>query len=409
MRGRLNYLLMLRRNSQKERARARSSTIILTVLMIIMLVSANTAKSFAQNMYNDMKLPNENFVMLSIARSSDPTNTRTPPVFSRADIKALSEKEYIDKISAYSTVSIILPIQCPSKDKEMNYRTSTIRSVDPDFFSLADITFMEGSAFSGNDDEHAVIGYNLALQNDLQVGDTLLITKEHLSQRTVTIVGIMEQLPAQKFSLLLSKFNNSIFINADSNWVRDTTLFNGVYLTTYTADDRAMREYCEDISNYFEYAEFRTQIAPTEIVVAENRLDVWDTTNIWMDYIMLFEAIFGVLLLFVLLFGMVSKVMIMVMDSIEEYKTLSFIGASFYQLVMVVSDKVLSMTVKGGIVGAVLALIIQIVFTHFTGIPFIFDIPIMLISIVASLIVCELSALLVMKHERKNLSINERG
>lgn len=402
-----NYYSILRKNNAKEKIKNRSSVMVLVVLILVMLVSFNCAKSFAQSMYNDMKFSNENLISLGIARVDDLTNIRNPAIFSRSDIQHLENEGYIDCLSAYSIVSINLPIYCSSQNRDLSYRASSIRAVDPDFFSISNISFSDGDNFTETDSTSAVIGYNVALSNKLKVNDNLEITRENGTKHTVKISGIMNRLPAQKFNILLSKLNNSIFINASSDWVDEYTLFNSIYISTYPVNDNLMQQYCQNISEFFNYQEFKNRIAPTEVVTTESRLSVWDTTNIWMNYIILFALIFGGLLIFVLLFGMISKVTILVMDSRKEFIILSSIGASYRQLLNIISFKIMFIILKGGVIGALIALLIQNLISKYTNLPFTYSIPMAFISIIVSIFISEISVLIVMKREKSNLIIYE--
>lgn len=335
--------------------------IILAIVLIAIFLIFNVSYAFSNSLYNNMRFPTDNFCMLSIAQNSNRLVNRNPSVFSNSDLDILLQDRHVKYVSGHSFLSVS-SVRSHGAQIDVN----SMRQVGSDFFRIMNMAAQSGDL---DIDNHCVIGYQLAQNYNLAPGDKLEYTTYDGLSKEMIISGIIKELKPQKFSTLVSSFNNAIIISGNNN-----QLFSLVFLDIESKNNSELKKICSRLEEKLnKNSPAVSKITKYEKIVIQNRIDMKDTLNVIYNNFYVFIYIMTLLIIVICMIGVYSKILLMLMLSKVELSILKQIGADNWMITRILILRFLPVVLWPLVISLVISIGLQFFICYMMSFPIVFD------------------------------------
>lgn len=370
-------------------------TIIAILLSVFLIYSISTiSSSFHEKMFNEMKISDQDVLTIAFGNKENTLNYEYLPLFTEKDIDAMKSIDGIKNIAGIKGINAS-SIQTPN-GKQIIY--TTIKGVNKEFLSNLNISLAEGRL--PEYDNEVIIGSSIKESSNLKLNDVLKI---QVNDKIIEakVVGVIEKQKVQAFSTLPSEINQMIAVNSDNIYLKDTKY---MCISAKIKDISKIDEVSQVIVKKLqENKEIKNSLDGTGLdVIVVSKKDVLDMIGRWFTYINLFIIVLAILICII---SIVNIVNIMTISIKEKYKSIAvfkIVGATEKQVERIFLTESFILGIISSIIGVSLGIVFSMIVIKILYWPRIFNIKILMLSILLGILASTISGFIVSKGAGKS-------
>lgn len=374
-------------NVNKKRNILTLISIVMSVFLIyvIMIISS----SFHGQMVNEMKISDEDALIIAFGNKENTLNYKTIPLYSQKDV------DYVKSLDEVTNVVGVKGMSVPSIQTESGKQilTKNVAGINDNYITNMNVKIDKGR-LPISDDE-VLIGASVSSASNINLNDVL---KMQINDESVKfkVVGILEKQTEQAFSTIPSELNQMIALNKDNKYFKNLKY---MYISAKATDTTRLEQISDNIVKKLnEDTEITNTLNGTGVdVIVASRKDVVDMLGRWFNYINLFIGVMAVVISSI---SAVNIVNIMAISIREKYKSIAVfkvVGATDGQVESIFIKQSLILGVVGSIIGIVLGIIVSQIAIVILAWPKVFSIGILVISVLIGILTSTISGYIVSK------------
>lgn len=372
-----------------NKGRNKLTLLSITMAVFLIYVIMTVATSFHTQMFNEMKIADEDIVTIAFGAGKNALNYKVMPIYKEIDLENIKKTPDVSNVVGVKTTEIGALRTARNK----SIFTSTIYGVDELYCSNLNLKLAEGRLPKG--DTEVIIGNNVKTAANLKVGDKILV-EGYYGDIELQLVGILEKQEEQAFSTLPTELNQMVAMSKDCKY------FDNIdYMMIYAkiANVNKLESISNNIlSNLNGNTDLMNKLEGTGLnTLVASKLDVLDMIDNWFTYINLFVGVLAILISFISAINIINIMAISIRDKFKDIAIYKIVGGTDGQVKGIFVRESIILGVLGSIIGIVLGIVVSSIAIKILNWPSGFNFTILIFALLLGIITAGISGYIVSK------------